>query len=70
MVTFMPHNTRGWAKRKILMASANLDTAGMHLEEVSQRYVEAHPEIANSITGIQEIIANTIKFIERLEDEI
>ena len=66
----MPHNTRGWAKRKIAMASGNVDQAGMHLEEVSQRYSEAHPEISESIKGLQEILANTIEFINRLEDSL
>ena len=66
----MPHNTRGWAKRKILMASGNLDIAGQHLEEVRLVYEKQHPEISVSITRLQEIIANTIVFIERLEDKI
>ena len=52
------------------MAAGNVDTAGQHLEEVSQRYREQHPEVSTSIEGLQEILANVHTFIERLEDSI
>lgn len=66
----MPRNTREWAKRKISMSAGNLDTAGMHLEEVSRVYKEQHPEISRTISKLQEMIALGIVFIERLENEI
>ncbi len=66
----MPRNTREWAKRKISMTAGNLDTAGLHLEEVRQKYQEHHPEISRTISSLQEMLALAILFTERLENEL
>jgi hypothetical protein len=44
---------RQWAQRKLKQAIDNLSWAGKHLDDISERYMDLHPEIATDITLIQ-----------------
>ena len=62
----MPRNTRQWARRKIEMATNNLDTAGQHLFTVAEIYRKAHPEISDTIELCLESLTLNIQLIDKL----
>lgn len=52
----MPRNTREWAKRKLEESKTNLEWSVYHLKDVSDRYMEQHPEIGKPLIDLMEII--------------
>jgi len=62
----MPRSTREWAKRKIDEALNNINWAGTHLDEVTERYQADHPEISNNIKYVLEMLAMTQDLIKKI----
>jgi hypothetical protein len=60
-------STRHWAKRKLSSAKGNIDQCGMHINEVSNVYLEHHPEISENLDTVLNILANVDIMIDTIE---
>jgi hypothetical protein len=63
-------STRHWAKRKLSSAKGNIDQCGMHINEVSNVYLEHHPEISENLDTVLNILANVDIMIDTIESLI
>ena len=52
----MPRSVREWARRKLMAAAGNLDTAMAHLGEIADLYEKPHPEIADPLLAIAQVL--------------
>lgn len=64
----MPRNTREWAHRKIEEAKNNIDWAGYHLNEISETYIEQHPEISIQIEAFLQSFMTIDEALQALRD--
>lgn len=62
----MPRNTREWAKRKLKESQGNLDWALFHLHEIEEKYRPVHPDIADAIEKIMQVIVLADQSVEKL----
>ena len=62
----MPRNTREWAHRKLKEGQGNLNWTLFHLNEVEEKYRPQHPEIADQIIQIMELVSITDTAITEL----
>ena len=62
----MPRSTREWAHRKIDEAIQNLNWAGTHTNEVSERYRTDHPEISNNLDHVLSILAMSQDLLKKI----
>jgi hypothetical protein len=63
-------STRHWAKRKLSSAKGNIDQCGMHINEVSNVYLEHHPEISENLDLILSILSEVDHMIDQIETSI
>jgi len=52
----MPRNTRQWAQRELDATVKNIDWAGTHLSAMEEIYRPQHPEIADSLIAIMDLL--------------
>lgn len=64
----MPANTRQWAKRKFDQTHDNLDWSIYHLDEVSEKYRELHPEVSEPIDLVLKAIMQIQEALKHLKD--
>ncbi len=62
----MPRSTREWAKRKIDEAINNMNWAGTHINEVSERYQADHLEISSNLNHVLTILAMAQDLIKKI----
>lgn len=62
----MPRSTREWAKRKIDEALNNINWAGTHINEVSERYAEEHKEISDPLNNVLSALALTQDLLKKI----
>jgi hypothetical protein len=63
-------STRHRAKRKLSSAKGNIDQCGMHINEVSNIYLEHHPEISEQLDMVLTILSEVDSMIEHLASSI
>lgn len=61
-------STRHWALRKIEQAKGNLNWFGGHIHEVSETYSENHPEIAEPLNQVKEVLVMLEKILDKVKD--
>jgi ribosomal protein S6 len=54
----MPRNTREWSRREIDYSVNNIKWAMYHLQQVAEVYHAAHPEIADPLNVLTEVLNN------------
>lgn len=52
----MPRSVREWARRKLMAACGHVDTALAHLGEIAELYEKPHPEIADPLYAIAQVL--------------
>lgn len=59
----MPRSTREWAQRKLKMSTENINWCGFHINEVIEKYQKDHPEIAEKLVCMLEMLSITEAYI-------
>lgn len=62
----MPRSTREWALRKLKEAIDNLSWSGYHINEVAEKYQDAHPEIAEPLGDILTALSMLMETITKI----
>ena len=62
----MPRSTREWAKRKIDESLNNINWAGTHINEVSDRYAAEHKEISQPLNNVLELLAMSQDLLKKI----
>lgn len=62
----MPKSTREWAKRKLEESVKNIDWAGTHIYEVTERYKADHPEVSEPLQMVLDTLAELQTLINRV----
>jgi len=52
----MPSSVRQWALRELERAANNIDWCGAHMNEVVKMYQPTHPEIADPLLKLMELL--------------
>jgi len=66
----MAMNTRHWCLRKLESAKGNLDWTGKHLFEVHETYKDQHPEIAEVLASIMDLMLLADEMIDKIKEKI
>ena len=66
----MPNNTRGWARRKLEMVAGLCGNQLAHLEDILLVYEKPHPQIAEAIHLLGEVIAEIPDMAEKVKELI
>ena len=61
-------STRHQALRKIEQAKGNLDWFGSHIHWVSELYSEQHPEIAEPLNQVKEVLVMLEDILEKVKE--
>jgi len=66
----MPRSTREWALRKLSASQNNIDWCIKHLAEVTTKYSDAHPKIADSLLNCVELSIILKQGIRKVREKI